>query len=95
MCTFIRHNIAISQHKVKKQHAAKIINKVVLGWSWFDNYDHSSKGSLWVMWNGQKIDCQLEENSAQHIQVSVHIKALGLDFGFAAIYGLHTTEDKR
>lgn len=51
-------------------------------WKWIANYEHCSRGRLWIGWHYNEIDLIL-------LQKHEH------SFFFSAIYGLHTIEDRK
>ncbi|XP_060212197.1 uncharacterized protein LOC132639796 [Lycium barbarum] len=96
---FIKENkvgvIAIAEHRVKEIRAAKLIKKLVPGWSWCNNYNSCPKGRIWILWNPNLVDFRKLHKHGQLIHGEVYIHSIGLRFLFTAVYGLHTIQDRR
>ncbi|XP_009765971.2 uncharacterized protein [Nicotiana sylvestris] len=96
---YIRSNkvnmIAILEHKIKEQKAEQIIREITTWWHCLANYEHNSKGRIWLLWDANKIECQVKGKSSQFIHVVVHIKCMNMRFEFTTVYGLHILDDRR
>lgn len=87
--------MAVLEHRVKTMKEAKIIAKIVRGWSWISNATSTSKGRIWVFWDPNIFDFNVIDISAQCIHGMVRIYATNLLFNFTIVYGYHTIQDRR
>ncbi|XP_019260681.1 PREDICTED: uncharacterized protein LOC109238650 [Nicotiana attenuata] len=60
-----------------------------------DNYEYSSKGRIWLLWDTNEIECKEVSKTAQTIHTTVDIRRLDMRFTFIAVYGPHRVEDRR
>ncbi|XP_019265727.1 PREDICTED: uncharacterized protein LOC109243273 [Nicotiana attenuata] len=75
--------------------AEQVIRKITPGWAYLDNYEHSSKERIWLLWDTNEIECKEVSSTAQTIHTVVYIRRLDMRFTFTAVYGLHSIEDRR
>ncbi|XP_019225075.1 PREDICTED: uncharacterized protein LOC109206683 [Nicotiana attenuata] len=96
---FVRINnktvIALVEHKVKYLKANEIIKKIAPGWEWVSNARTGQKGRIWVMWDPRIYIFDPSEVDEQIIHGQIRVKSKPVNFGFTAIYGLHTIKDRR
>lgn len=86
--------LALLKHKIKKDLAGKVIQKVAPRWKYEGNYEMTEKGGIWILWDCQYVECEVVSKTDQYIHSKVKIKSSGLQFSFVAIYGLHTINDR-
>ncbi|XP_016496576.1 uncharacterized protein LOC107815508 [Nicotiana tabacum] len=60
-----------------------------------DNYEYSSKGKIWLLWDTNEIECKEVSSTAQTIHTIIYTRRLDMRFTFTAVYGLHSIEDRR
>ncbi|XP_075079966.1 uncharacterized protein LOC142165276 [Nicotiana tabacum] len=96
---FLKNNsicvIAVLEHRVKEHNATKIISKFGRGWGWCHNYQYSSRGRIWILWDPNYICYNMVSMSEQYIHGSVSIHKLNLLFNLTVVYGSHTIDDRR
>ncbi|XP_070049132.1 uncharacterized protein [Nicotiana tomentosiformis] len=83
------------EHKIKEQKVMQIIRKITPGWACLDNYEYSSRGRIWLLWDSSEIDCIELCRTSQIIHTSVYVRRLDMRFTFTTVYGLHSLEDRR
>lgn len=87
--------IAILEHKIKKLNADQVTRRIAPGWKYMDNYEQSSKGRIWILWDPSEIECKEMCKTDQLIHTSVYVKRLDTQFNFTVVYGLHKIEHKK
>ncbi|XP_070027760.1 uncharacterized protein LOC142170514 [Nicotiana tabacum] len=87
--------MAILEHKVKEQKVNQTMKRITTDWEWAANYEFSSKGRIWLVWDVMEVECVVKEKSEQFIHANVLVKDMNMKFDFTAVYGLHTLEDRR
>ncbi|XP_075092574.1 uncharacterized protein LOC142172785 [Nicotiana tabacum] len=87
--------IAILEHKIKKLNADQVTRRIAPGWKYMDNYEQSSKGRIWILWDPSEIECKEMCKTDQLIHTSVYAKMLDTQFNFTVVYGLHKIEHKK
>lgn len=86
--------VAIIEHKDKENIAYRIMQKLDLGWQDAGNYEHTSKGRIWLMWNPHILDYVIMNETDYFIQSRVWVKESTTMFCFVPVYGLHTTHNR-
>ncbi|KAK6793474.1 hypothetical protein RDI58_006927 [Solanum bulbocastanum] len=88
---FVKRNkvtiIAILEHRVRKEKAGSIINKIMPRWEWCTN---KVRGRIWIVWNPNMVEFKRVESSVQYVHGMVDMQQSGFKFLFTAVYGLHT-----
>ncbi|XP_070004802.1 uncharacterized protein [Nicotiana sylvestris] len=100
MKMFIKNNniliLAIIEHRVKESNAIAILKKIVTGWSWCHNYNHNRRGKIWIGWDQNVVNFDVEQTAEQFIHGKVKVCNLGMEFQFTAVedrkYGNPITE---
>lgn len=96
---FIRGNnkavIALVEHRVKEIKATEIIKKIAPGWEWILNARTGQKGRIWVLWDPRIYIFNLSDMDEQIIHGQIRVKSKLISFGFTAVYGLHTINDRK
>lgn len=56
---FLRGNkvsmMAILEHKVKEQKVNQTMKRITTDWEWAANYEFSSKGRIWLVWDVMEV----------------------------------------
>ncbi|XP_019256828.1 PREDICTED: uncharacterized protein LOC109235244 [Nicotiana attenuata] len=96
---FVRINnkaiIAIVEHRVKELKAIAIIRKIAPRQEWVSNAKTGNKGRIWIMWDPRIYIFDPKEMDEQFIHGQVRVKSRPVNFGFTAVYGLHTIKDRK
>ncbi|XP_060195289.1 uncharacterized protein LOC132624541 [Lycium barbarum] len=87
--------IAITEDRVAKQHASKIMKKVFPAWSWHDNYNQTNRGRIWLARDHNEVDLTVLSAHNQFIHCLLRDINTDKQMDFTAVYGLHTIVDRK
>ena len=79
---------------VREENASSIIQSVVPGWRFDENYQHSERGRIWVVWD-PSVSLIVYKRSAQAITCGVFDRASNVLFIVVFVYALNTAIQKR
>ncbi|KAF8025231.1 hypothetical protein BT93_F2160 [Corymbia citriodora subsp. variegata] len=96
---FVRQNsiccIGILETKVPADNFDVISSRLLLGWLWLANYEHSPRGRIWVGWNPLLVDFKLLLGTSQLIHGETKILSSDTVITFFVVYGEHTFVSRR
>ncbi|XP_048496424.1 uncharacterized protein LOC125495680 [Beta vulgaris subsp. vulgaris] len=81
--------------RVRPHNQGKIQKKLGDRWNWICNYGSTNKGRIWLGWVKGEARVRLLLASEQFVIVEVQNTQGECLFHYAAIYGLHTIEDRK
>ena len=79
---------------VREENASSIIQSVVPGWRFDENYQHSERGRIWVVWD-PSVSLIVYKRSAQAITCGVFDRASNVLFIVVFVYAFNTAIQKR
>lgn len=78
---FLKENnvsiIAMLEHKIKKNLASRLIQKVAPQWK-YESYAFSDKRRIWILWDTQHVKCEVANKTSRFIHTRVKIKRVGM-----------------
>lgn len=87
--------IALFETRVRRTNVAKIRKRFGIDWQWEDNNDFSPRGRIWFGWRPGEVKVQVLSKSEQVIVMEVENLIGSVKFHIAAVYGLHTVQDRK
>lgn len=82
------------ESRVKENKPEQIVSSVFPGWSFVNNYEHSRKGRIWVIWSPQ-VRVTPVFKSDQIITISVLMEGATEEFFCSFVYAENTPERRK
>ncbi|XP_021728495.1 uncharacterized protein LOC110695590 [Chenopodium quinoa] len=86
--------VSLLEIKIKLKNVLTYQRKFGSSWLWIYNYDHSSKGRIWLGWNANRVTINVLKIHEQFIHCSVSSKDLSTHIHLTVVYGLHSIHDR-
>ncbi|XP_020249274.1 uncharacterized protein LOC109826664 [Asparagus officinalis] len=81
--------IALLETKVASNKMQIIAKKMTRDWDWISNSQHTNRGRIWILWDGDVLSVQCISSSEQYMTCSVSSKDDKLSYIATIVYALN------